>query len=105
MMPFLSCFTRNRCSSVEQVDENTLTATCRLQDTLTDAVVEIDVALPDLEITAARGAFQRSPRQECVQIDADLKKVHGVRIGSGLLKILKGLICEASECAELAYIV
>ena len=104
-MAHLPCFQRNRCTSVEQVDETTLRSTCRLQDALTDAEVEILVALPDLEIRAAKGHFRRTPRGECRDLGVALEKVVGVRIGSGMLKIIKGLMAEVTECSQTGFMV
>jgi hypothetical protein len=105
MPPDVLCFSRNRCTSVEQIDEHTIRSTCRLQDTLTDASVEILVQLPDLEIRSANGEFRRTPRNECRSPAEALKKVLGVRIGSGMLKMIKGLIGEATDCGEVAFMV
>jgi hypothetical protein len=104
-MPDLTSFTRNRCTSVEQIDDQTLRSSCRLQDTLTEAMVAIQVKLPDLEIIHAAGEFQRSYRRACPNIGDALQKIVGVRIGSGMLKIIEGLLSEVTECAELAVMV
>ena len=104
-MPDLTSFTRNRCTSVEQVDDQTLRSSCRLQDTLTDAMVEIQVKLPDLEIIHAAGELHRTYRGACLNTGDALQKVVGVRIGSGMLKIIEGLLAEVTECAELASMV
>jgi len=104
-MPRITHFSRNRHTRVEQVDDQTIKSTCRLQDTLTDAVVEIHVRLPDLEIIQADGRFNRTARNECRHCGEALQKVRGVRIGSGMLKIIKGLIAEKSTCKELAFMV
>ena len=104
-MPDLVCFSRNRHTAIEFIDQNTLRSVCRLQDTLTDARVQIKVKLPDMEIIAAEGRFERGRRSECHDINDALKKVRGVRIGSGMIKILKGLLSEATDCKELAYMV
>ena len=104
-MPDLTSFARNRCTSVEQLDDQTLRSSCRLQDTLTDAMVEIEVKLPDLEIIHAAGEFQRSYRRACLDPGDALQKVVGVRIGSGMLKIIEGLLAEVTECADLAVMV
>jgi hypothetical protein len=104
-MPDLTRFSRNRCTSVAQVDQQTLRSSCRLQDTLTDAVVEVQVKLPDLEIIHAAGEFRRTDKGECLNTSEALQKVIGVRIGSGMLKIIEGLLAEVTECDELAFMV
>jgi len=103
MPPDILSFSRNRCTSVEQIDEHTLRSSCRLQDTLTDASVEILVRLPDLEITRATCEFRRTMQEECLHTAEAVNKVVGVRIGPGLLKIIKGLVGEATDCRQLAF--
>ena len=102
-MPDLVCFNRNRHTAIEFIDQDTLRSVCQMQDTLTDARVQIKVRLPALEIIDAEGRFDRCHRSECRDIDHALKKVRGVRIGSGMIKILRGLLSEATECKELAF--
>ena len=104
-MADLACFTRNRCTSVDQIDDQTVRSSCRLQDTLTDAWVEIDVKLPDLEIIRAEGEIRRTSRAECQNAGDALAKVIGVRIGSGMLKIIEGLMAETTDCKELPFMV
>jgi len=97
---------RNRCTSVEVLDDNTLRSSCRLQDTLTDAYVEIMAKLPEMEITDVSGHLTRTYQDECRTFQSDdLKKVIGVRIGPGMLKIIKGLLGEATECKQLSFMV
>lgn len=100
-MPNLVCFSRNRHTAIEIIDATRLRSVCRLQDTLTDAKVEIRVKLPDLEIIDAEGHFQRTGRKECRNFHQALEKVRGVRIGSGMKKILRGLLTETTTCKEL----
>ena len=98
-------FSRNRSTSVEQVDDRTIRSTCHLQDTLTEAFVEITVQLPDLEITSVKGEVRRTYQEECIKPADSLQKAVGVRIGSGMLKILKGLIGESTPCKQLSFMV
>lgn len=104
-MANLLCYSRNRSTSVEQVDGQTLRSVCRLQDTLTDARVEITVRLPDLEITDVFGEVRRTYREECRGASGALRKVIGTRIGSGMLKIIKGLVGEGTACGQLGFMV
>jgi hypothetical protein len=98
-------YSRNRCTSVEQLDNQTMRSICRLQDTLTDAFVEIVVKLPDLEIMSARAEVNRSYLGVCMTSETSLEKVVGVRIGSGVLKIIRGLVGVETECKQLAFMV
>lgn len=104
-MPHILNYSRNRCTSVEQIDENTLRSVCTLQDTLTEARVEITVRLPDLEITDVSSHFTRALNDACHTPPDSLKKVIGVRIGPGMLKIIPGLIGENYPCQQLTFMV
>ena len=104
-MANLLCYSRNRAASVEQIDETTLAATCRLQDSLTDAEVTLRIRLPELEIIDAKGTFTRFSRDECSGIERALEKVVGVRIGAGMKKIIRGLVGEITDCNEVAGLV
>ena len=97
-------FSMNRCTTVEAMDESTLKSVCRLNDTFTSASVEILVRLPDLEIINATGRF-RHERHELPDPNDALRKVLGVRIGSGMLKIIKGLMGERENPAQLTTMV
>ncbi len=98
-------YSRNRCTSVEQLDETTLRSACRLQDTLTDAFVELTVRLPDLEITGVTAEVRRTYQDECRDSSKALEKVIGVRIGAGVLKIIKGLVGEETDGRQVSCMV
>ena len=98
-------FSRNRCTSVEVINDQTIRSSCRLQDTLTEAFVEITAQLPDLEIIAVKGEVRRTHRKECLDSTEFLQKVVGVRIGPRMLEIVKGLLGESTECKELIFMV
>jgi hypothetical protein len=100
-MPHILFFSRNRSTSVEHIDESLVRACCRLQDTLMDAVVEILVRLPDLELAEVRAGVFRSERVIPPDAMEDLRKAIGTRIGPGLLKIMKGLVGNREDSREL----
>lgn len=104
-MANLLCYSRNRATSVEQIDDSTLVSTCSLQDSLTDAEVSLRIRLPELEIIDAGGRFTRSDRNACKGVESALAKVVGVRIGAGMKKIIRGLVSEETECMEVAVLV
>jgi hypothetical protein len=95
-------FSMNRCTDVERLDENTLRAVCRFRDTFTSASVEILASLPDLEIIKASGEFHHE-WQEIPDLDDTLQKLLGVRIGAGMLKIIKGLMGKEENVRQLTY--
>ena len=98
-------FSRNRCTSVEQIGEHAIKSCCRLQDTTMDALVEVTVKLPDLEISGIRTEVGRSLKKECFGDQEALQRVVGVRIGPGLRKIIKGLVAGTMECGQLVFMI
>jgi hypothetical protein len=86
------CFSRNRCTTVEAVDERTTRARSRVQDTGIDAELEMLVQAPDLEIFDIRGSVRRSAVGETRDFSEDLQAVIGTRVGPGLKKIIRGLL-------------
>jgi hypothetical protein len=91
-MADILCFFRNRCTTVERVDDQTTRSTARVQDTLMEAWVEILVKSPDLEIIGVRGQVRQSGERDWQDIGQDLLQVLGARVGPGIKKIIRGLI-------------
>ncbi len=81
-MPITLCYSRNRSTSVEQVDDQTMTSTCCLQDSLTEAMVHITVRIPELEIINTKGRVTRSLVHGCHNVEEALRKVKGEPIYS-----------------------
>ena len=104
-MATILSFLRNRCTRVEQIDEQTMKATCYLQDPLLEACVEILVVLPDLEIIKAGGKILRSVREVNGGLVESLQKVIGIRIGPGLRKIIKGVMGKSEIEKQLTFMV
>jgi hypothetical protein len=102
-MPRVTCFSRNRCTSVEQPDDESIRSICRLQDTLMEAVVEIVVKLPDLEITGIKGEISRFGQMPLSEPTSVLEKAIGVRIGPGMQKIFEGLLGVETEFKQLTF--
>lgn len=104
-MANILCFSRNRCTAVEQMDEETLRSSCFLQDPLREISVEIRVKLPDLEIIGAGGKMMRSVGEEKIDVGQALQKVVGVRIGPGLRKILGGVMGKSAIHRHFTFMV
>ena len=91
-MANIACFTRNRCTTVELLDEQTTRSACRVQDTSMDAWVEIRVKSPNLDIVDASGEVKYFVDGGRINLSEDLRKVVGTRVGPGIKKIIRGLI-------------
>ncbi|MBN2232997.1 MAG: hypothetical protein JW781_09300 [Deltaproteobacteria bacterium] len=98
-------FSRNRQTFVEAAADDLLISTCRLQDVFTTAEVRLTVRLPGLEIEEAVGSWRHEYWLPVADIDARLAKLRGVRVGSGMLKIIRGLVGEEEHLAGLVYMV
>ena len=95
-------YTRNKHASVLPLDDEKLRVINRLDDAYFAAQVEIEVTVPGLEITAARAGFERCFNDECKEADALLDKAVGLRVGSGLTKLIDSLIGGKQGCPVIA---
>lgn len=102
-MAHLISFSRSRCTTVEESSDGVVNCTCRMTDNLLDARVQIRANLPELEIVAisSRVDHSRIPGMEAAE--ERLQGLLGVRIGPGMLKIIKGLMGDGPANVELAY--
>jgi hypothetical protein len=102
-MAHLISFSRSRCTTVEASLEGVMTCTCRVTDNLLDARVEIQANLPDLEIMAVNSRIDLCRINGMAAAEEKLQNLLGVRIGPGMLKIIKGLMGDKPACAELGF--
>lgn len=97
-------FSLNRCTSIEPAGPGLLRSTCRLQDTLTRAEVSLTVGTPGLEIRSARGFFEHAYLDPVEDLEERLQRVVGVRVGSGMRKIVRGLVGDAENLEQVVYL-
>jgi hypothetical protein len=102
-MAHLISFSRSRCTTVEESADGHMSCTCRVTDNLLDARVRIQATLPDLEIMAIESRIDHCQIKYIATAQEKLQNLLGVRIGPGLLKIVKGLMGDDPACRELAY--
>jgi len=102
-MAHLIYFSRSRCTTVEESSEGIMTCACRITDNLLDARVQIQAALPDLEIMVVNSRIDHCLIDGMATAENKLQSLLGVRIGPGMLKIIKGLMGDEPACTELAY--
>ena len=98
-------YTRNKHVSVLPLAEDRLRVTNRLEDTNYSAEVEIEVTVPDLEVVAVRGSVERAFNEECKDAIPLLENAIGLRVGSGLTKLVDSLVGESQGCMVLANLV
>jgi hypothetical protein len=87
---------------VEPQSDGSLAVSWRLTDDLLKAEVNIRVQPPDLEIVEAEAKLDRLVPRAWSSAPALIKKIEGVRIGSGLRKIVGGLLGGPQGCPVLA---
>jgi hypothetical protein len=95
-------FLRNKVVEVEPQSDGSLAVSWRLTDDLLKAEVNIRVQPPDLEIVEAEAKLDRLVPRAWSSAPALIKKIEGVRIGSGLRKIVGGLLGGPQGCPVLA---
>jgi hypothetical protein len=85
-------FLRNKVVEVEPQPDGILAVSWRLADDLLKAEINLKVQPPDLEIVRTEAKLERLVPRAWVHTSELIKKVEGVRIGSGLRKIVEGLL-------------
>jgi predicted metal-dependent phosphoesterase TrpH len=73
-------FIRNKLASVYRKDKQTLAVHGIMEDDIYGLEVDLDIALPDLEITAIRGKWNRMENSECPRAIPFLQEAVGFRV-------------------------
>ena len=98
-------FLRNKVVEVEPLSDGNLAVSWRLTDDLLKAEINLKVKPPELEIVEAEARLERLPPKAWLSAPQLIKKVEGVRVGSGLRKIVRGLLGGPEGCSLLVYAV
>ena len=97
-------YTRNKQLTVSDIPNGVLVRTT-VNDTFFEGVVELEVKVPELEITAARGEIKRCFNEECQEVLPLLEKAVGLRVGAGITRMINDLIGGSQGCDRLADLV
>ncbi len=92
---------RNKLVEVEPLADGTLSVSWRLTDDLLKLNVRLIVQLPDMEIIEAEAEMDRFIPKGCESASELIKKIEGISIGSGLRKIVGGLLGGTDGCSTL----
>jgi hypothetical protein len=98
-------FLRNKVVEVAPQSDGSLAVSWRLADDLLKAEVNLKVQPPDLEIVEAEATLERFGAETWPSAPELIKKVKGIRIGSGLRKIVQGLLGGPKGCSLLVHAV
>lgn len=98
-------FLRNKVVEVEPRADGSLEVSWRLTDDLLKVEINLKVQPPDLEIVQAEAKLERLVPEAWQSAPELIKKAEGVRIGSGLRKIVQGLLGGEKGCALLVHAV
>ncbi len=98
-------FLRNKVVEVEPQQDGSLAVSWRLTDDLLKAEVNLKVQPPDLEIADAEATLERLVPEAWQSASELIKRVKGIRIGSGLRKIVQGMLGGPQGCPLLAHAV
>jgi hypothetical protein len=94
-------FLRKKSVTVEPGEGGALRVVWRLDDDLTEAELRLVVQPPDLTITAIEASLPRYAHPGYAEVAKSISRVKGVRISSGLRKIVTGLLPAAPGGDEL----
>jgi hypothetical protein len=94
-------FLRNKVVEVEPQPDGNMAVSWRLTDDLLRAEVNLRVQPPDLEILEAEAQLDRLVPRAWSSAPELIKKIEGVRIGSGLRKIVQGMLGGSQGCPLL----
>jgi len=94
-------FLRNKVVEIETRPDGVLAVSWRLTDDLQKAEVNLLVQLPQLEIMEAEAKIDRFVPETCQSASERIKNVEGISIGSGLRKIVAGLLGGPDGCSLL----
>ncbi len=94
-------FLRNKVLEVEPQADGNLAVSWRLTDDLLKMNVQLLVQIPEMEIIEADAVVSRFPPQGCLNASELIKKTEGINIGSGLRKIINGLLGGSDGCSLL----
>ncbi|MBT3226740.1 MAG: DUF2889 domain-containing protein [Deltaproteobacteria bacterium] len=94
-------FLRNKVVEVETHSEGILVVSWQLTDDLQKAEVNLLFQLPQLEILEAKASIDRFVPQSCQSASELIKKVEGISVGSGMRKIVAGLLGGPDGCSLL----
>ena len=95
-------YTKNIHAGAENLDNGNTMARVRWDDTFLSAELEMEVKLPDLKIVSIQGRIIRSFAEECRNNAEILKRAVGMRVGSGITRLVKETIGGSNGCNVFA---
>lgn len=101
----LSVFSRNRQTRVDALEDGAIRAVCHVSDLFSEAEVTVIAEPPELTIREASARVFRADIPWPEDMETPLKNIAGVRIGPGMLEILKGLLVFDPPCPDLVRMV
>ena len=95
-------YTRNKYATTTDLEDGSLLVRAALEDAFFAGTVEMEVSVPELDIISIRGKIERAFNSECQEAVSLLQKAVGLHIGTGIIKVVNGLIGSPSGCPMLA---
>ncbi|MDY6964789.1 MAG: DUF2889 domain-containing protein [Halobacteriota archaeon] len=95
-------YTRNKHTTVQDINSEEVLVRSIVDDTYFGAEVEMVVRKAGLKIVSIDGKIKRSFDEKCEEAVSLLQKAVGLHIGSGITKTLTDLIGGAKGCPRLA---
>lgn len=86
------CYSKNKNTTVEVLEDGNFYVHTTIMDTLFEGEVDMTVESPNLEILSVKGKINRAFFGEPKDISSELARLVGVRIASGITKVVKNLL-------------
>ena len=95
-------YTKNIIAASQDLDNGNLMSRIRVDDALVSARLEIEIKPPELKIVKINGEINHILIDECKDMIELLQKTVGMRIGSGVTKMINETIGGSKGCPLLA---
>jgi len=92
------CYTKNVHAGAINLDNGNTMARVRVDNTFLSAELEMEVKLPDLKIVSINGKIIRAFADECKNHATILQKAVGMRVGSGITRMVRETIGGSNGC-------
>jgi hypothetical protein len=93
---------RNKYATTMDLEDGSLLVRATLEDSFFAGTVEMEVKVPDLEIASIKGEIKRAFNEECREAIPLLQEAVGLRVGSGINRIISDLVGGSEGCPKLA---
>jgi hypothetical protein len=101
----VQCYSRLKQAQTERRGPDVISAVALAEDSFCGARVELEIKLPELNVTRVDWTVSRCLKDGGPDLDELFGKLQNVRVGPGMTKIVGGLLGGEGGCQRLAELV